>query len=119
MAVRVVEVIPGELYVGLELPNTRRQTIYLREALDCEKFRNTASPLALVLEKDIGGQPVIADLGKMPHLLVTGTTDSGKSVVINTMILSILYKATPKEACFIMIDPKCWSCRCMKVSPIY
>lgn len=106
MAVRVVEVIPGKPYVGLELPNKRRQTVYLREVLDCEKFRDTASPLALVLGKDIGGQPVIADLGKMPHLLVAGTTGSGKSVGVNAMILSILYKATPKEVRFIMIDPK-------------
>ncbi|MFT4465667.1 MAG: DNA translocase FtsK 4TM domain-containing protein [Sodalis sp. (in: enterobacteria)] len=106
MAVRVVEVIPGKPYVGLELPNKRRQTVYLREVLDCEKFRDTASPLALMLGKDIGGQPVIADLGKMPHLLVAGTTGSGKSVGVNAMILSILYKATPKEVCFIMIDPK-------------
>ncbi|WMQ73769.1 MAG: hypothetical protein GPOALKHO_000787 [Sodalis sp.] len=106
MAVRVVEVIPGKPYVGLELPNKRRQTVYLREVMDCEKFRDTASPLALVLGKDIGGQPVIADLGKMPHLLVAGTTGSGKSVGVNAMILSILYKATPKEVRFIMIDPK-------------
>lgn len=106
MAVRVVEVIPGKPYVGLELPNKRRQTVYLREVLDCEKFRETRSPLALVLGKDIGGQPVIADLGKMPHLLVAGTTGSGKSVGVNAMILSILYKATPKEVRFIMIDPK-------------
>lgn len=106
MAVRVVEVIPGKPYVGLELPNKRRQTVYLREVLDCEKFRDTSSSLALVLGKDIGGQPVIADLGKMPHLLVAGTTGSGKSVGVNAMILSILYKATPKEVRFIMIDPK-------------
>lgn len=106
MAVRLVEVIPGKPYVGLELPNKRRQTVYLREVLDCEKFRETRSPLALVLGKDIGGQPVIADLGKMPHLLVAGTTGSGKSVGVNAMILSILYKATPKEVRFIMIDPK-------------
>lgn len=106
VAVRVVEVIPGKPYVGLELPNKRRQTVYLREVLDCDKFRETSSPLALVLGKDIGGQPVIADLGKMPHLLVAGTTGSGKSVGVNAMILSILYKATPKEVRFIMIDPK-------------
>lgn len=106
MAVRVVEVIPGKPYVGLELPNKRRQTVYLREVLDCDKFRDTSSPLALVLGKDIGGQPVITDLGKMPHLLVAGTTGSGKSMGVNAMILSILYKATPKEVRFIMIDPK-------------
>ncbi|OZI14346.1 cell division protein FtsK [Sodalis-like symbiont of Philaenus spumarius] len=106
MAVRVVEVLPGKPYVGLELPNKRRQTVYLHEVLDCDKFREASSPLALVLGKDIGGQTVIADLGKMPHLLVAGTTGSGKSVWVNAMILSILYKATPKEVRFIMIDPK-------------
>ncbi len=106
VAVRVVEVIPGKPYVGLELPNKRRQTVYLREVLDCDKFRETVSPLAIVLGKDIAGQPVIADLAKMPHLLVAGTTGSGKSVGINAMILSMLYKATPEEVRFIMIDPK-------------
>ncbi len=106
VAVRVVEVIPGKPYVGLELPNKRRQTVYLREVLDCEKFRDTVSPLAIVLGKDIAGQPVIADLAKMPHLLVAGTTGSGKSVGVNAMILSMLYKATPEEVRFIMIDPK-------------
>ncbi|WP_342220865.1 DNA translocase FtsK 4TM domain-containing protein [Candidatus Fukatsuia endosymbiont of Tuberolachnus salignus] len=106
IAVRVVEVIPGEPYVGLELPNKDRQTVYLREVLNCAKFRATHSPLAMVLGKDIAGQPVIADLAKMPHLLVAGTTGSGKSVGVNAMILSILYKATPDEVRFIMIDPK-------------
>jgi S-DNA-T family DNA segregation ATPase FtsK/SpoIIIE len=106
VAVRVVEVIPGKPYVGLELPNKRRQTVYLRDVLDCDKFRDTVSPLAIVLGKDIAGQPVVADLAKMPHLLVAGTTGSGKSVGINAMILSMLYKATPDEVRFIMIDPK-------------
>jgi S-DNA-T family DNA segregation ATPase FtsK/SpoIIIE len=105
-AVRVVEVIPGKPYVGIELPNAKRQTVYLREVLDCPAFRDNPSPLAIVLGKDISGQPVVADLGKMPHLLVAGTTGSGKSVGVNAMILSILYKATPKEVRFIMIDPK-------------
>lgn len=105
-AVRVVEVIPGKPYVGLELPNLKRQTVYLREVLDCPAFRDNLSPLAIVLGKDISGQPVVADLAKMPHLLVAGTTGSGKSVGVNAMILSILYKATPKEVRFIMIDPK-------------
>lgn len=105
-AVRVVEVIPGKSYVGLELPNKDRQTVYLREVLDCDKFRQSASPLTVVLGKDIAGDPVIADLAKMPHLLVAGTTGSGKSVGVNAMILSILYKATPDEVRFIMIDPK-------------
>ena len=106
VAVRVVEVIPGKPYVGLELPNKHRQTVYLREVLDCPKFRDNPSPLAVVLGKDIAGQPVVADLAKMPHLLVAGTTGSGKSVGVNTMIISMLYKATPEEVRFIMIDPK-------------
>ena len=106
VAVRVVEVIPGKPYVGLELPNKKRQTVYLREVLDCAKFRESASPLTVVLGKDIGGESVVADLAKMPHLLVAGTTGSGKSVGVNAMILSILYKATPEEVKFIMIDPK-------------
>lgn len=106
VAVRVVEVIPGKPYVGLELPNKKRQTVYLREVLDCAKFRESPSPLTVVLGKDIAGDPVIADLAKMPHLLVAGTTGSGKSVGVNAMILSMLYKATPDEVKFIMIDPK-------------
>ncbi|MDC9594138.1 DNA translocase FtsK 4TM domain-containing protein [Xenorhabdus sp. IM139775] len=106
VAVRIVEVIPGKPYVGLELPNKKRQTVYLREVLDCEKFRDNPSPLTIVLGKDIAGQPVVADLGKMPHLLVAGTTGSGKSVGVNAMILSILYKAKPEDVRFIMIDPK-------------
>lgn len=106
VAVRVVEVIPGKPYVGLELPNEKRQTVYLREVLDCDEFRDTPSPLSVVLGKDISGQPVVADLGKMPHLLVAGTTGSGKSVGVNAMIISILYKAKPEDVRFIMIDPK-------------
>lgn len=106
VAVRVVEVIPGKPYVGLELPNKKRQTVYLREVLDNAKFRENPSPLTIVLGKDIAGEPVVADLAKMPHLLVAGTTGSGKSVGVNAMILSMLYKATPEEVRFIMIDPK-------------
>lgn len=106
VAVRVVEVIPGKPYVGLELPNKKRQTVYLREVLDCNKFRDNPSPLTVVLGKDIAGDPVIADLAKMPHLLVAGTTGSGKSVGVNAMILSMLYKAQPEDVKFIMIDPK-------------
>ncbi len=106
VAVRIVEVIPGKPYVGLELPNKHRQTVYLREVLDCASFRDNPSPLAVVLGKDISGQPVVADLAKMPHLLVAGTTGSGKSVGVNAMIISMLYKATPDEVRFIMIDPK-------------
>ncbi|MEE9654433.1 DNA translocase FtsK [Kluyvera ascorbata] len=106
VAVRVVEVIPGKPYVGLELPNKKRQTVYLREVLDCDKFRDNPSPLTVVLGKDIAGEPVVADLAKMPHLLVAGTTGSGKSVGVNAMILSMLYKAQPEDVRFIMIDPK-------------
>ncbi len=105
-AVLVVEVIPGKPWVGLELPNRHRQTVYLREVLDCARFRNAVSPLTVVLGKDIAGQPVVADLAGMPHLLVAGTTGSGKSVGVNAMILSMLYKAVPDEVRFIMIDPK-------------
>ncbi|WP_217152008.1 DNA translocase FtsK [Klebsiella pneumoniae] len=106
VAVRVVEVIPGKPYVGLELPNKKRQTVYLREVLDNAKFRDNPSPLTVVLGKDIASDPVVADLAKMPHLLVAGTTGSGKSVGVNAMILSMLYKAQPEDVRFIMIDPK-------------
>ncbi|MDC9085512.1 DNA translocase FtsK [Escherichia coli] len=106
VAVRVVEVIPRKPYVGLELPNKKRQTVYLREVLDNAKFRDNPSPLTVVLGKDIAGEPVVADLAKMPHLLVAGTTGSGKSVGVNAMILSMLYKAQPEDVRFIMIDPK-------------
>ncbi|HHV4578336.1 TPA: DNA translocase FtsK [Klebsiella pneumoniae] len=106
VAVRVVEVIPGKPYVGLELPNKKRQTVYLREVLYNAKFRDNPSPLTVVLGKDIAGDPVVADLAKMPHLLVAGTTGSGKSVGVNAMILSMLYKAQPEDVRFIMIDPK-------------
>ncbi|WP_406900755.1 DNA translocase FtsK [Klebsiella pneumoniae] len=106
VAVRVVEVIPGKPYVGLELPNKKRQTVYLREVLDNAKFRDNPSPLTVVLGKDIAGDPVVADLAQMPHLLVAGTTGSGKSVGVNAMILSMLYKAQPEDVRFIMIDPK-------------
>jgi len=106
VAVRIVEVIPGKPYVGLELPNKHRQTVYLREVLDCPAFKDSPSPLTIVLGKDIAGEPVVADLAKMPHLLVAGTTGSGKSVGVNAMILSMLYKSTPEDVRFIMIDPK-------------
>lgn len=105
-AVRVVEVIPGKPYVGLELPNPKRETLVIRDVLNCDAFREMQSPLALVLGKDIGGEPVVANLAKMPHLLVAGTTGSGKSVGVNAMIISILFKASPEEVRFIMIDPK-------------
>ncbi|MWP50074.1 MULTISPECIES: DNA translocase FtsK 4TM domain-containing protein [unclassified Gilliamella] len=105
-SVRVVEVIPGKPYVGIELPNKNRQTVYFREVLDSPQFKDAQSPLTVVLGKDISGQSVVADLAKMPHLLVAGTTGSGKSVGVNAMILSILYKSQPEDVRFIMIDPK-------------
>ncbi|WP_417763816.1 DNA translocase FtsK [Shewanella sp.] len=105
-SVRVVEVIPGKAYVGLELPNKFRETVFLRDVLDCESFKTNKSNLTMVLGQDIAGEPVIVDLAKMPHLLVAGTTGSGKSVGVNVMITSLLYKSSPDEVRFIMIDPK-------------
>jgi S-DNA-T family DNA segregation ATPase FtsK/SpoIIIE len=106
VAIRVVETIPGKSCMGLEIPNPHRQTVRLTEILGSETYHSTHSPLALALGKDIAGHPVVADLAKMPHLLVAGTTGSGKSVAINAMILSLLYKAEPKNVRFILIDPK-------------
>ncbi len=106
MAVRVVEVIPGKPYVGLELPNMSRQTVFLSDVINSPQFEEATSPTTIVLGQDIAGEAVIADLSKMPHVLVAGTTGSGKSVGVNVMILSMLYKATPDEVRFIMIDPK-------------
>jgi S-DNA-T family DNA segregation ATPase FtsK/SpoIIIE len=99
-------VIPGRSVIGIELPNQHREIVMLRELLACEAYERTAAKLALVLGKDIGGQPVIVDLARMPHLLIAGTTGSGKSVAINTMILSLLYRLAPDKCKFIMIDPK-------------
>ncbi|WP_237484769.1 DNA translocase FtsK [Vibrio hippocampi] len=106
MAVRVVEVIPGKPYVGLELPNMSRQTVFFSDVVGSSVFQEAKSPTTIVLGQDIAGEAVIADLSKMPHVLVAGTTGSGKSVGVNVMILSMLYKATPEEVRFIMIDPK-------------
>ncbi|NMH63975.1 DNA translocase FtsK [Shewanella salipaludis] len=105
-SVRVVEVIPGKAYVGLELPNKFRETVYMRDVLDCDAFTENKSNLTMVLGQDISGDPVVVDLGKMPHLLVAGTTGSGKSVGVNVMITSLLYKSGPEDVRFIMIDPK-------------
>ncbi|WP_440053051.1 DNA translocase FtsK 4TM domain-containing protein [Pseudoalteromonas sp. T1lg65] len=106
VSVRVVEVIPGKTYVGLELPNKHREIVRLSEVMNAPKFEQNPSPLTMVLGKDIAGQPVVADLAKMPHLLVAGTTGSGKSVGVNVMILSLLYKSPPEDVRMIMIDPK-------------
>ncbi len=105
-AIRVAEVIPGKPYVGIETPNSERQTVYLRDVLDSDEFRYAKSPLSMALGKDISGRPVVVDLASMPHLLVAGATGSGKSVGVNTMILSLLFKVKPEEVKFIMIDPK-------------
>ena len=101
-----VAVVPGRNVIGIELPNKRRQTVYLRELLEGDEFEKTQNKLPLVLGKDIGGHPMVADLSRMPHLLVAGTTGSGKSVAVNTMILSLLYRLPPEKCRFIMIDPK-------------
>src|SRR6185436_5075598 len=106
VSIRVVETIPGKSYMGLELPNPRRQMVKLIEILSSATYNDNASPLTLALGKDIAGKAVIADLAKMPHLLVAGTTGSGKSVAVNAMILSLLYKAEPKHVRLILVDPK-------------
>ncbi|MEQ1485109.1 DNA translocase FtsK 4TM domain-containing protein [Methyloglobulus sp.] len=105
-SVRIVEVIPGKSVIGLEIPNREREMVTLRELLASRSFEKSTSLLTLAMGKDISGQPLMADLGKMPHALVAGTTGSGKSVGINSMILSLLYKATPEQVRMIMIDPK-------------
>ena len=105
-AIRVAEVIPGKPYIGIETPNTHRQMVPLRDVLDSNEFKQSASPLSMALGKDISGKPVVVDLAKMPHLLVAGSTGSGKSVGVNTMILSLLFRVQPEDVKFIMIDPK-------------
>ena len=105
-SVRVVETIPGKSCMGLEIPNPHRQTVRLSEILGSTVYQNPSSPLTLALGKDISGQPIVADLARMPHLLVAGTTGSGKSVAINAMILSLLYKAEPRDVRLILVDPK-------------
>ena len=106
ISVRVVEIIPGKSVVGLEIPNQQREIVYLRAVLETPVYQQAISPLTLALGKDIGGNPVVANLAKMPHLLVAGTTGSGKSVAINAMLLSLLYKAAPREVRLILVDPK-------------
>lgn len=106
ISVRVVEVIPGKSVIGLELPNEHREVVRLREVISSQQYDNARSPVTLALGKDIAGHPVIVDLAKMPHLLVAGTTGSGKSVCLNALLLSLLYKSTPKDLRMILIDPK-------------
>ncbi len=106
LSIRVVETIPGKAYMGLEIPNPKRQVVCLSEILSSKIYADTASPLSIAMGKDISGKPVVADLAKMPHVLVAGTTGSGKSVAINAMILSLIYKATPQEVRLILVDPK-------------
>lgn len=106
VSVRIVEIIPGKSVIGFELPNIRREVVRLREILSSQQYENARSPLALALGKDISGHPVIVDLAKMPHLLVAGTTGSGKSVCLNALLLSLLYKYTPNDMRLILIDPK-------------
>jgi S-DNA-T family DNA segregation ATPase FtsK/SpoIIIE len=105
-SVRVVEVIPGKTCIGIEVPNEKKETIFLAQVLSSPEFDNARSPVSMALGHDIGGNPVVVDLAKMPHLLVAGTTGSGKSVGVNAMILSILFKSTPQQVRLIMIDPK-------------
>ena len=106
VSVRIVEIIPGKSVVGLELPNDKRMLVTLREVVESKAYQETTAPLALGLGKDIAGYPVVVDLAKMPHLLVAGTTGSGKSVGVNAMLLSMLYKSTPEQVRFILVDPK-------------
>ncbi|MGQ9659313.1 MAG: DNA translocase FtsK [Thermochromatium sp.] len=106
ISVRVVEIIPGKPFIGIEIPNRERETVFLREILDSPSYRDASSPLTLALGTNISGMPVVADLARMPHALIAGTTGSGKSVAINAMILSLLYKAGPEEVRLIMVDPK-------------
>jgi len=105
-SVRVVEVIEGKSVIGIELPNKHRETVFFSDVISCDRFDQSKSHLAMAIGSDISGKPVIADLAKMPHLLVAGTTGSGKSVAVNTMIVSILYKSSPEDVRMIMIDPK-------------
>ena len=106
VSIRVVETVPGKSCMALELPNPRRQTVKLSEIISSKPYNDMTSPLTVCLGKDIGGQPVVADLAKTPHLLVAGTTGSGKSVGVNAMILSMLYKSEPDQVRLIMVDPK-------------
>jgi S-DNA-T family DNA segregation ATPase FtsK/SpoIIIE len=106
VSIRVVETIPGKVYMALELPNPKRQIVKLSEILSSQAYADMSSPLTMAMGKDIAGKPVVADLGKMPHVLVAGTTGSGKSVAINAMILSLLYKATPQQVRLLLVDPK-------------
>ena len=105
-SVRIVAPIPGKARVGVEVPNTQSSFVYLKEVLVSSEFQKSESKLTLALGKDIAGHPVIADLGDMPHLLIAGTTGSGKTVCVNSLILSMLFRSTPNDLKFLMVDPK-------------
>ena len=107
--VRIEAPIPGKAAVGIEVPNKSRSTVRMRELIESNSFQSSKSKLSVALGRDIAGQAVIADLAKMPHLLIAGTTGSGKSVCINSLIVSMLYKASPDEVRFLMIDPRRWN----------
>ena len=106
VSVRVVENIPGKTYIGLEIPNESRETVFLLEGLASQVYENSKSPLTIILGKDIAGEAMVSDLCKMPHVLIAGTTGAGKSVCVNAIVLSILYKSTPEDVRMIMVDPK-------------
>ena len=114
-----ISIIPGSNTIGIELPNITRENVYLEEVLKDAQFKKKDIKLPIALGKSISGNPIIGDLSAMPHLLIAGTTGSGKSVCINTIILSLLYRHTPNRCKFILIDPKCWNCLLMKEFQIY
>ncbi|VEI45730.1 DNA translocase FtsK [Actinobacillus equuli] len=105
-AIRITEVVPGKPYMGIETPNKQRETVWLRDVLNSDAFKHSKATLPMALGKDISGEPIVVDMAKMPHLLVAGQTGGGKSVGVNTMILSLLFKLSPEQVRFIMIDPK-------------
>ncbi len=109
-----VAVVPGKNAIGIELPNDDRDTVYLRTLLQSDAYTGSRASLPMALGEDIGGVPTVVDLAKMPHLLIAGTTGSGKSVGVNAMILSLIYRHTPEQCRFIMIDRKCWNSRSMR-----
>ena len=117
VSVRVVENIPGKSVIGIEIPNQNREIVRLVDGLSSREYENSPSPLTIVLGKDIAGNPVTSDLVKMPHVLIAGTTGSGKSVCVNALILSLIYKSTPETVRLIMVDPSSWNCPCTTAFP--